>query len=209
MEEIWKDIKGYEDRYKISNLGRLFNKKENRIVETFLKTPSGYYIYHISCNRKQKNLYIHKEVAKAFPEICGEYKDGLDAHHIDGNKTNNRADNLILLDRATHMWVHFMENPNMCRGLHPHAIGFKFSDDYKKKISQLRKGKKRGKDNHKSTPVLMLNKETREVLKEFESIHIAGEYLGDVKKQGNIWKCLRGKIPTAYGYKWEYKKEGD
>ena len=29
MEEIWKDIKGYEEKYQISNLGRIKSLKDN------------------------------------------------------------------------------------------------------------------------------------------------------------------------------------
>lgn len=72
-------------------------------------------------------------------------------------------------------------------------------------MSEVRIGKNRGKDNYKSTPILMIDKKTNEIIKEFESIHLAGEFLGDVEKQANIWKCCTGKIQSAYNYKWKYK----
>lgn len=186
----------------------MFNKYRNKLISSFTQTPSGYYIYHINYNHKAINLYIHKEVAKAFPEICVEYTDGLQAHHIDGNKTNNNAENLILLTQSEHRWIHFIENPSMCRWLHPHPIGYKCSEAHRKKMSEVRKGKNRGKDNYSSTPILMLDKNDGHIIKEFESIHLAGEYLGDIRRQANIWKCLQGKINSACGYKWEYKKAG-
>ena len=83
-----------------------------------------------------------------------------------------------------------------------------WSDETRQRISKSRKGKYKGKDNYSSKPVLMIDKNDGHIIKEFESIHIAGEYLGDMRKQANIWKCLSGKINSAYGYKWEYKKAG-
>lgn len=70
MEEIWKDIKGYEGLYKVSNLGNIkslrrktisrngktiYNKTEN---ERILKTSSdnkGYVVVSLSKKRKRKN----------------------------------------------------------------------------------------------------------------------------------------------------------
>lgn len=208
MKEIFRTIDGYDGRYSISNKGNLFNHYKNKLVTSFTKTPSGYYIYHITYKHKAINLYIHKEVAKAFPEICGEYVDGLQAHHIDSNKENNNAENLILVTQHQHRLIHFHENPKLSIGLKPHPVGFKFSKEYCEKISKLRKGKNKGKDNYASKPVLMIDKNDGHTIMEFESIHAAGEYLGDMRKQANIWKCITGKILSAYGYKWEYKKAG-
>ena len=51
--------------------------------------------------------------------------------------------------------------------------------------------------------VRMLDRYTHEVLDEFKSIKEACEDLG-VGNPSAISACCRGKIPTAYGYKWEY-----
>ena len=32
MEEIWKDVKDFEGRYQISNLGKLLNVKKHRLI---------------------------------------------------------------------------------------------------------------------------------------------------------------------------------
>ena len=37
MKEIWKDIKGYEDYYQISNLGRVYSKRRKRILKGYTK----------------------------------------------------------------------------------------------------------------------------------------------------------------------------
>ena len=132
----------------------------------------------------------------------------MEAHHIDFNKENNNAENLILVTKSLHRWIHFHENPKLQNCLRPHPTGFKFSEEFCEKISKLRKGKNKGKENYSSKPIVMIDKNDGQIIKEFESIHMAGEYLGNVNRQANIWKCLTGKIKTAYGYKWEYKKVG-
>lgn len=52
-------------------------------------------------------------------------------------------------------------------------------------------------------PVRMLNPETKEVIKEFNSIKYAGKYL-NINDPSHISKVCKGKRNTAYGYKWEY-----
>ena len=61
-------------------------------------------------------------------------------------------------------------------------------------------------------PVLMLDYDTEEVLKEFDSLTDATNYLLSIGKGRTfrsvvsyISDCLRGRKPSAYGYKWRYK----
>ena len=61
--------------------------------------------------------------------------------------------------------------------------------------------RRRGERRHFG--VRMLDRYTHEILDEFKSIQEAGDELG-VDKPTAISACCRGKIPTAYGYKWEY-----
>lgn len=62
-------------------------------------------------NRKQVNtskgkIYVHILVAKAFPEICGEWFDGCEVHHKDGDATNNNATNLQIVSKKQHWLLH-------------------------------------------------------------------------------------------------------
>lgn len=108
MEEIWKPIQGYEGRYEVSNLGR-FRGLPREIVykdgrKGMLKggllkgaaTGNGYLT--IALNSKVKKL-AHRIVAEAF---LGPTEYRKTVNHIDGNKTNNRADNLE--------WATFQQN---------------------------------------------------------------------------------------------------
>ena len=88
--EKWLDIKDYPN-YEVSNLGRIRNKKTNRLLH--FDQP---YKYARVCLRKdkktQKNLMVHRLVYCTFHN---DYDlDGFVIDHIDADTTNNRLDNL-------------------------------------------------------------------------------------------------------------------
>lgn len=74
MAEIWKDIKGYEGSYQVSNLGRIKSLKKQKGFykkdkNTFLKKNKdkyGYLKVVLSKNKKLKNFTVHRLVAEAF-----------------------------------------------------------------------------------------------------------------------------------------------
>ena len=103
MEEIWKDIEGYEGLYQVSNFGNV--KSVKRVVkranstnlsvkERLLKerpNHKGYKMVSLSKNGKGKFCTIHRLVAKAFipnPQNLPQ------VNHKDEDKMNNHADNL-------------------------------------------------------------------------------------------------------------------
>lgn len=89
-DEIWKDIKGYEGLYQISNYGRVLNVKRNHIKVACLN-HKGYYKIPLYNNNKQKMCRVHRLVAQAFipnPDNKSE------VNHKDFNKVNNHVDNL-------------------------------------------------------------------------------------------------------------------
>lgn len=100
--EIWKDIKGYEGLYQISNkanvksLDRNVKNSRNESFKTIKsKTKKscldskGYLYVSLWKNNKGKNVRIHRMIIQAFKG----YSD-LFVNHIDGNKLNNSLDNL-------------------------------------------------------------------------------------------------------------------
>lgn len=97
MEEIWKDIKGFEGKYQVSNMGRVRNTKRLNIL-----SPSKYQRYlrvNLAEGKKgkYKTIAIHRLVAMAFVE---GYAEGLEVNHIDENPSNNVSTNLEFLTHA-------------------------------------------------------------------------------------------------------------
>lgn len=92
--EIWKDVRGYECEYQVSNFGRIrslpriYGRKVLRgdLLKPYL-TNNGYARICL----KGRNFFVHRLVALTF---CEGYANGLVVNHKDENKANNRADNL-------------------------------------------------------------------------------------------------------------------
>jgi hypothetical protein len=94
VEEIWKDVEGYEGLYQVSNFGRVKSlprpKAKNGIMITGADTR-GYARVSLYKNSAKKTVKVHRLVAAAFFEkVAG--KEAI--NHIDGVKTNNHIDNL-------------------------------------------------------------------------------------------------------------------
>lgn len=93
--EIWKDIKGYEGKYQVSNLGNVKSLQYKRLGKERILIPytsnRGYYTVALSMNSKKTVRTIHRLVAETFVE---NVEDLPMVNHIDGNKKNNRAENL-------------------------------------------------------------------------------------------------------------------
>lgn len=89
QKETWKDIKGYEGLYQVSNFGNVRNKKFKILKPR--KNKNGYFQVNLSKNNKHKNYYVHRLVAIMF--LKNEY-DYPCINHKDENKLNNNINNL-------------------------------------------------------------------------------------------------------------------
>jgi len=113
--EIWKDVVGFEGIYIVSNkerVRRIMHRTHptNKLMTNTL-TPSGYVCVSLTANGKGKYSLLHIVVAKAFipnplnlPEV----------NHIDGNKANNKAENLewnTSLENIQHAWKTGLSTP--------------------------------------------------------------------------------------------------
>ena len=121
MQEVWKDIKGFEGKYQISNLGRVKSLQRNGRPERILRLNliKGYaYTTLSNGSRGKKKLKVHRLVAEAFipnphnkPEV----------NHIDGDKRNCKVENLE--------WVTHQEN---CK--HAYETGLRTDNVYVNQI---------------------------------------------------------------------------
>lgn len=105
MEELWKDVVEYPTLFLVSNTGRVFGKRSNKILKTSYN-KQGYETFASKIGgRKGINicLRVHRLVAEAFLPLPSKYLEDLAAltfykivlvNHKDGNKGNNTVGNL-------------------------------------------------------------------------------------------------------------------
>lgn len=106
MIEIWKDIKGYEGIYELRNDGLLHSFPRNTTNGGYTYgsyDKEGYFVFDLSVNGKRKNKRINRLVYETF---VGDIPKGYDIHHINGIKTDNRVENLCLLEKSRHSKMH-------------------------------------------------------------------------------------------------------
>ena len=112
MEEIWKDVYGYEGKYQVSNLGRVkslnYRHTGNEQILEPRKVGKGYLRVSLYNNGEEDQQLVHRLVAEAFiPNPEGKPE----VDHINnkpGNKATNKMDNRVENLR----WVTSIENKN-------------------------------------------------------------------------------------------------
>ena len=191
MEEIWKDIEGYEGLYQVSNLGRVkslkriqkfYHNRSDKILN-LTKCGAGYFKIILSKNGVNKNHMIHRLVAQAFI-LNPENKPTV--NHKDGNKHNNCVDNLE--------WATYSENIQ-----HAYNLGLNYgSDKLKGRARKLSKASK---------AVFQIDRDKNKILNEYYSLREAERQTG-IKAQ-SICNCCNNKkgCKTAGGYIWYYVED--
>ena len=100
--EEWRPTVEFPEWYGISNLGRVRRSRpgihtfDGKIVKPSIN-PGGYEIIGMSMGDGRVYRSVHSLVATAF---IGPYPEGKEINHIDGNKTNNNADNLEYVTKS-------------------------------------------------------------------------------------------------------------
>ena len=202
--EIWKDIKGYEGKYQISNMGRFKSLNYRRtgkekILEGY-PDKDGYLFVQLWKDGKGKNCRINRLVAQAFLENPQNLPE---VNHKDEDKTNNRVENLE--------WCSKLYNIKYGTGIKRSAEkrrGKKKSEEHIKKISEKLKGRKQSEEHIKkrSKPVFSVDKESGLIVW-WKSIAEAERCTGIACQ--NICACCKGKAKSAGGHYWLYADEDD
>lgn len=196
MSEEWRDIKGFEGRYQVSNKGnvrRIEKCKNGEVVyhqkKNVLEKATGYMRSMLVLeNGKKQAKNIHRMVAESFLPNPNN-KPCVD--HIDTNRQNNDVSNL--------RWVTFKENSN-------NELTIKNSEHCRNIWENIKRV-------HTNLP---LNER-----KFFHPVVSVSLYNGEVKvykdrmsaakslslSPSNIWSCISGRRKTCGGYKWYYLKD--
>lgn len=190
MQEIWKDIKGYEGLYQVSNLGnikslsRITSGKKygiHKLKEKILRPSkcNKYYQVFLRKNNKTKVYYVHRLVGEAFIINLNNCSD---INHKDGNTHNNNIKNLE--------WCTRSENIK-----HSYRVL-----NRKVNINNLLK-------RNRMVNQYDLN---GNFIKTWKSIKEASIFLNRKNIQ-SIYSCCKHKNgqKTAYGYRWEYANNLD
>lgn len=193
MNEIWKDIEEFKGNYQVSNTGRVRRIKDysNQYatwnngykILTARKHSNGYLRVMLSINGKHYDRYIHRLVAQTFIDNPNNYAE---INHIDGNKKNNRIENLEWCNRShnnKHAYQIGLHTLNGCYG--------------------------------KKKPVAKIDIRTDIILDIYESVECAAKAVG-LKSYSNISACCnyaenpqkyKRPVLTCKGYKWKFIKE--
>lgn len=101
--EKWKDIKGYEGLYQVSDCGRIKSITFRRCVHGIMTVSSaeklltpfdngcGYLMIGLTKGQKRQNFYVHRLVATAFLDNNSKFPV---VNHKDFNRKNNKVENL-------------------------------------------------------------------------------------------------------------------
>ncbi len=187
--EIWKEIKGYEEFYEVSSMGRvrrkdgfvktgIKNSESRKIKGKILKSQlrrNGYLTVDLSKEQKVKTISVHRIVAIAFLPIDEKLMSKYEVNHKNCNKQDNRVENLE--------WVTPSEN------------------------------KEHAKQNHRyKSPIPKKKVRCKQLNIIFEGSYDAAEYInnklfGNSKQIKNVAAKIRaaanGIQKSAYGYTWE------
>lgn len=128
--DVWKDVIGYEGLYQVSNLGNVRSldreiAPNNRVpywrkgkICKQSKSNLGYMTVGFTVNNVKVSKYVHRLVAEAFIDNINDYPQ---VNHIDGDKTNNRVDNL---EWCTNSQNHTHASKNGLNKLHLHRVAY-------------------------------------------------------------------------------------
>lgn len=182
MKEIWRNVKGYEGLYEVSNLGRIKSIQRSGTpggVRKLNVNKYGYVYVMLSKSNKHKNHTVHRLVGLAFiPSVDGKEL----INHIDGNKSNNNLKNLEWVNNSEnrkHAFANNLQKVNLDKA---HEVAW---ENQKRKVKQFSLDGK--------------------FVSEFLSIQEAAIKNG-IGRTG-ISQCLSGRYKQSGGFMWKYSED--
>lgn len=182
LNEKWKDVKGYEGIYQVSNLGRVKSldrkvyqkNKSNKFqyvtykgkILKSQKQRNGYLIIDLHRNNKTKRKLVHILVAETWIPNLNSNKY---INHKDSNPQNNRIDNLEWCTQSYNVKYAYKNGNKIAPNM--------------KKTNQIKNGK---------------------IINTYISMTDAERKTGI--KSANISKCCRNIRKHAGGFQWEYSE---
>jgi len=97
-EEEWRDAAGWDGLYRVSSLGNVWSTRAGRPL-TQTACPKGYRYVTLHRDGRKTNQTVHRLVAMTFSPA----PPGLEVNHKDGDKANNRPENLEWCTHAENM----------------------------------------------------------------------------------------------------------
>ena len=139
MQEIWKDVVGFEDTHEVSNIGRVRRKPgcicyykdgrkkvlKSKILKDKNKNAREVRVDLIN-EYGRKTVLVHRLVAQSF--LSG-YDEKSIVNHKDGNPRNNRVENLEWCDYA-HNVNHAFDNDLMKTNIKTKLINLKTKEEH-------------------------------------------------------------------------------
>ena len=183
MEEIWKDIAGYEGLYMVSNHGKIWSCKRKIIMKT-AKGRNGYLKTSLSKQGKKKNVSIHRLVATAF---ISNVENKPYVNHIDEVKTNNHCKNLEWCTPTEN--YHHGTNPKRIKQTQQTSTKY---INHNKRMAEIY-----------SKPIVGIHIESNKIIYFKSGKHAERQGFHN----GCIRSCVTGKRKTHKGYKWYKQSE--
>lgn len=177
---VWKDIKGYEGRYQVSNRGEVQTllrrvphgdhhyTRQSRLLK-FTQTSRGYYRVGLHKNGTIKQFFVHCLVIEAF---LSPKPKGAEVNHKDENPKNNDISNLE--------WVTHLDN--------------------------MRYGTRLERTVQKRKRPIVQKTLSGEIIDIWPSAIEVERSVG--YSSSDICNVCRGKNKTSHGFLWEYALKG-
>src|SRR5690625_400199 len=190
-------LDNYKEMYTATKEGKIYSKYTEKYLKGFYN-KDGYEIVTLydKNSRKGKQVRVHRFVAYC---LVDGYEEGLYVNHIDGDKTNNHADNLewVTPKENTEHAVKILGTVGL-KGELSHSFGRKVSKEVREKISKTLKETNRGRIFYNNVSVKGTHVSSSEEVY-FEGVSQAGREMNIYATK--ISKVLHGKQETVGGYR--------